>query len=294
MKPARLAELSLLGITSVWGLTFVVVQDAVEQMPASAYLAYRFVAAALLLAVVFRKRLLHLTRAGLKQGLWMGVFLTAGYLFQTYGLEATSASNAGFITGLFVVITPLMAWGLNRQSIGWVPWAAAGVSALGLFLLSGGGSTFTFRGDGLELLCAIAFSAHIIATSRGVKAGHDVIALVVVQLALVGAVCTVMALASSDLVMPHGAVLWANIALTSLVTTALAFVVQTWAQKHAAPDRTALILAGEPAFAGLFGWWLAGDRLGLQGWVGAALIFSSILAVEMVPRLRPERPLPEG
>jgi drug/metabolite transporter (DMT)-like permease len=294
VKPARLAELSLLGITSVWGLTFVVVQDAVEQMPVTAYLAYRFVAAALLLAVIFRKRLKLLTKAAFRQGLWMGVFLAAGYLFQTYGLEATSASNAGFITGLFVVITPLMAWALNRQSIGWVPWAAAGVSAFGLFLLSGGGNNFTFRGDGLELLCAIAFSAHIIATSRGVKAGHDVIALVVVQLTLVGVVCSGMAVAAGDLVMPHGAGLWANLALTSLITTALAFVVQTWAQKHAAPDRTALILAGEPAFAGLFGWWLAGDRLGLQGWLGAALIFGAILAVETIPRFRPQRPLPEG
>ena len=291
---SRAAELSLLAITAVWGLTFVTVQDAVELMPVSSFLGYRFVAAALLLAVVFRKRLPGLSPRGLWQGLVMGCLLTAGYLFQTYGLEATTASKAGFITGLFVVITPLMARLVGGPAIGRVAWVAAAVSAVGLYLMSGGVGGFTFRGDGLELLCAVAFSGHIVATGWAVGEGHDVAALVVVQLAVTGVVCTGIAAFAGELVVPHGAGLWAALVLTSIVASAVAFMVQSWAQRAADPARTALILAGEPAFAGFFGWWLAGDRMGLVGWIGAALILGAIIAVDAVPRLRPPRPLPEG
>ncbi len=293
-RNARRAELALLGITTVWGLTFVTVQDAVTQMPVSSFLGYRFLAAAALLAVVFRKRLPQLSRRGWWQALVMGVLLTAGYMFQTYGLEATSASKAGFITGLFVVITPILARIFGGPKIGRIAWLAAAVSALGLYLMSGGAAGFNMRGDGLELLCAVAFSAHIVATDWAVGEGHDVGALVVVQLTIVGVICTVIAAFADELVVPHGAGLWAALILTSVVATALAFMVQSWAQRDADPARTALILAGEPAFSGFFGWWLAGDRLGLTGWIGAALILGAIFAVEAIPRLRPPRPLPEG
>lgn len=291
---SRRAELSLLAITAVWGLTFVTVQDAVELMPVSSFLGYRFIAAALLLAIVFRRRLSGLNARGLWQGIVMGVLLTAGYLFQTYGLEATSASKAGFITGLFVVITPLLARCFGGPAIGRVAWLAAAVSALGLYLMSGGVEGFTFRGDGLELLCAVAFSGHIVATGWAVSEGHDVAALVVVQLAVTGFVCTAIAAFAGQLVVPHGAGLWTALVLTSVVASSLAFMVQSWAQREADPARTALILAGEPAFAGFFGWWLAGDTMGLMGWFGAALILGAIVAVDAVPRLRPPRPLPEG
>ncbi|MFL5866423.1 MAG: EamA family transporter, partial [Thermoleophilaceae bacterium] len=99
----RSAELALVGVAAVWGLTFVMVQDAIEELPTLAFLAYRFLAAALLVALVFRSRLRRLSAAGWRAGLLMGAFLTAGYVCQTFGLERTTASNAGFITGLFVV-----------------------------------------------------------------------------------------------------------------------------------------------------------------------------------------------
>jgi len=293
-RNAHRAELALLGITAAWGLTFVTVQDAVEQMPVATFLGYRFIAAALLLAAVFRRRLRGLSRRGLFQSLVMGVLLTGGYLTQTYGLEATTASKAGFITGLFVVITPIIARLVGGPSIGRIAWAAAAVSAVGMFLLSDTGGGFTMRGDGLELLCAIIFSAHIVATDWAVAEGHDVGALVVIQLTVVGVVCTLIAVFADQLVVPRGAGLWGALVLTAVIASALAFMVQSWAQREADPARTALILAGEPAFAGFFGWWLAGDTMGLMGWVGAALILGAIVAVDAVPRLRPPRPLPEG
>ena len=293
MTRERGAELALVGIASVWGLTFVMVQDAIALLPTMAFLGYRFVPAALLVAVIFRRRLRALSAAGWRAGLLMGVFLTAGYVCQTLGLEETTASNAGFITGLFVVITPLMGAIVLRDRISPLGWVAAGVSAIGLYLLSGASGELDLRGDGLVFLCAVAFSAHILVTSRAV-AEHDVGALLAVQLGLCGVVCLAVAGAVGDVEAPTGWTVWSALLVTSLVASALGFFVQTYAQQHAPPARTALILASEPAFAGLFGWVLADERLSALSWAGAGLIMVAIVAVELVPRWRPPRPLPEA
>jgi drug/metabolite transporter (DMT)-like permease len=277
---ARAAELALVGIAAVWGLTFTMVQDAVQRLPVTAFLAYRFLPAALLVALVFRSELARLSRAGWWAGAAMGGFLTAGYLFQTFGLEETSASNAGFITGLFVVFTPLLGALVLRHRAGRTAWLAAGASAVGLFLLSGAGAEFRPEGDGLVLLCAIAFSAHILATDRGVRR-HPTGALVAVQLGVCGLVCLLAAAVTGDLETPRGAEVWSALAVTAVAASALGFLVQTYAQRHAPPSRTALILASEPAFAGLFGYLLAGDRLGAVEWLGAAIIVAAIVAVDL-------------
>ena len=291
MSRARISEAGLVGIAAVWGLTFPMVQDAVETLPTMAFLGYRFSAAALLVAVIFRRRLAALSRAGWIAGGVMGVFLTAGYVLQTLGLERTSSSNAGFITGLFVVITPLLGAVLLRQRIGAVAWAAAGVSAVGLYLLSG--TEGWGDGDLLVLGCAVSFSAHILATGRAAS-DHDAGALLVVQLAICGVFCTVVAGAGGELEAPSGGDVWLALVVTAFVASALGFFVQTYAQQHASPERTALILASEPAFAGLFGYLLNDERLSAVALSGAVLIMAAIVAVELLPRLRPPRPLPEG
>jgi drug/metabolite transporter (DMT)-like permease len=289
----RAAELALVGIAAVWGLTFVMVQDAIELLPTMAFLAYRFIPAALIVALIFRRRLLALPAAGWRAGLFMGVFLTGGYIFQTLGLEETTASNAGFITGLFVVLTPVLGAVFLRQGITARAWAAAGVSAIGLWLLSGGGGDFNLRGDGLVLLCAVSLAAHILATASAVER-FDVGALLAVQLGVVGLTCLTIGALAGQLEAPEGATVWSALIVTSLVASALGFFVQSFAQQHAPPARTALILASEPAFAGLFGWLLNDERLTAAGWLGAGLIMAAIVAVEVAPRLRPPRPLPEG
>jgi drug/metabolite transporter (DMT)-like permease len=281
------------GIAAVWGLTFVMVQDAIELLPTMAFLGYRFVPAALLVAVVFHSRLRSLTREGWLAGSLMGIFLTAGYVFQTQGLEETTASNAGFITGLFVVFTPLLGAAVLRERVTPAGWAAAAASAVGLYLLSGSGGHFELRGDGLVLLCAVSFAAHILATARAVGR-HDAGALLAVQLAVCGLVCLAVAAVGGELERPEGSTVWSALVVTSLVASALGFFVQTYAQRHAPPARTALILASEPAFAGLFGYLLADERLSAVALLGAVLILLAIVAVEVVPRLRPPRPLPEG
>ena len=269
------------------------VQDAVELVPVTTFLAYRFVPAALLVGVIFRKHLRALGAGGLKSGSLMGLFLTAGYLFQTFGLQLTTASNAGFITGLFVVLTPLFGALLFRQSAGPPAWAAAGLSMVGLYLLSGAGAERAqLAGDAMVFLCACSFALHILVTDQALDK-HHYGALLAVQLGFTGLVTLILAIGRQDLVVPRSATVWSALAVTSLLASALGFFVQTYAQRHASPARTALILTSEPVFAGLFAYLLQGETLTLLSWVGAALIMVAIVTVEMVPQLRLARPLPE-
>jgi drug/metabolite transporter (DMT)-like permease len=285
---ALVAELALVGVAAVWGLTFVMVQDAIERMPPMTFLGFRFVAAALIVVALFHRKVRHLSRAGWKAGLVMGVFLTAGYIAQTLGLERTSASNAGFITGLFVVLTPVFGAIFLRHPVGRAAWVAALISAFGLFLLSnsGGAGEGRLGGDALVFLCACSFAFHILVTAKAVE-HHDVTALLAVQLGLCGVFCLAVAIAMGDLEAPSSAVEWNALLLTAIVASAIGFFVQTYAQQHASPSRTALILASEPAFAGLFAFVLAGESRSLSGWVGAGLIVAAIVGVELLPYLRP-------
>jgi drug/metabolite transporter (DMT)-like permease len=293
LSRARASELALVGVCAVWGLTFAMVQDAVAELPVLSFLAWRFLAAGALVAVVFRRRLRTLGAAGMRAGAVMGVFLTAGYLLQTFALQHTSASNVGFLTGLFTPFTPILAWLILRDRLERTAVVSAVVALSGVALLSGVGGDLHPLGDGLAVGCALAFSLHILATDRGVS-GHDVGALLAVQLTVCGAVSLVAAVATGQVEAPSGGTVWSALIVTALFASALAFFVQSAAQRYASPARTALILATEPAFAGLFGWLLAGDRLTPLAWVGAALILAAIVLVDLVPRLRPPRPLPEG
>ena len=295
MSRARIAELSLIGVCAVWGATFPLVKDAVEAIPVTTFLGYRFTSAAILAAILFRKQLRALSPAGWRAGALMGVFLTGGYLFQTFGLERTSSSNAGFITGMFVVLTPLFGALFLGQRAGAPAWIAAAVATVGLYLLSGGGDSLHVVGDLLVLGCAVSFSFHILATDPAVKI-HDVSALLVVQLGFCGLVSLAAAGTQGDLVMPRGNEVWIALAITAVLASVVGFYIQAFAQQHTSPARTALILASEPAFAGLFAWLLKNETLNAVGWLGAALIMTAIVTVELVPHLRRTRPvpLPEG
>ena len=314
-----IAEILLVGVTAVWGWTFVVVKDAVALLPPLPFLAIRFGVATIVMALVTwvmsvrrsRRRgsgaagtvgvssggsaagggaptgsgRTGVLRASASAGLVMGTFLAAGYIFQTFGLQRTTASNAGFITGMFVVLVPLL------QGLMWRIWpdrrvvVGVALAAGGLFLLSGGATALHVLGDGLVLLCALSFAAHILATSRYVRR-HDAVVLTVVQLAVVSVFSGLLALAGWVFGAPLSlGAAWEPPVLVALLVTALfasaaAFYIQTFAQKYASPTRTAVILTMEPVFAGLFGYALAGDRLSVAGWVGAAAILCGMLVSE--------------
>jgi drug/metabolite transporter (DMT)-like permease len=281
-------ELAMLAVTAVWGSTFVLVRDAVAQVPPFTFIAYRFLAAALLLAAI-RPRL-ALGGPGdagswgpLAAGAVVGLALFAGYGFQTVGLQYTTASNAGFITGLSVVLTPLLGALVLRQAPGRWPVTGACVAAVGLALLSLQRLEVR-QGDALVFGCAVAFATHILLLGRYAPR-LSTYRLAVVQLGTAGLLALVWAAVAGDLVVPLSADVWVALAITSVVASAGAFLIQTRAQREVSPTRTAVIFTMEPVFAGLFGFLLAGERLSGRGWLGAGLILAGMLIAELGGRL---------
>lgn len=276
------AVLALVAITAVWGVTFVVVKDAVERMPVMAFLAWRFGLAALVMVALRPRSVAGLGPAGRRAGLLLGVALGIGYAAQTLGLQATPASTSGFITGMFVVFTPVFAGLLLRRPVGRSAWLAVGLATAGLALISLRGFSIG-SGELLTLACAACFALHIVGLGEW-SAGSDAYGLAVVQLLAVTALSAVAALPAGGLAPPPDAGVWGAVAVTAIVATALAFVGQTWAQAHLPPARVAVILTLEPVFAGIFGVLLDGDLLGLRILGGAVLVLVAMLVTELAPR----------
>ena len=282
---SRLATLLLLGVTAVWGWTFAVVHEAVAVYSVSGFLALRFLVASALTLVMWGR---YLTRRSLLAGLGVGLLLALGYLLQTWGLRFTTATNAGLITGLFVVIAPLLERILFRVRSGWLPWAAAAVSLVGMTLLTGRLPTSLAVGDLLVLGCAFGFGSHIAALSR-VAQQHDPRALGTGQMVCMGALFLLLWPALERPVLPPAEV-WPAILLTGAVASALAYFIQTTAQRHLSTSRTAILLTTEPMFAGLFGFLLLGERLAPAQLAGAALILGAVVMSEALPLLLGRRP----
>jgi drug/metabolite transporter (DMT)-like permease len=269
---------ALIAVTAVWGVTFVQVKDAVAIYPLFAFLALRFAIATLTLAVPGAGRVRTLGRSGATAAAFLGLLLASGYVLQTAGLERTTVSSTGFVTGMYVVLTPLLALALFRTRIGAAAWLGVGVSTVGLALLAGVHAA-SARGDLLVLAGAAVYSLQIVLLERLAPA-YDAVAFTLVEL---GAACVgllVVALARGELGAPHGWTVWGALLVTGIFASALAFLVQTWAQRHTSATRTALVFAMEPVFAALFGITLAGDRLGLTGWLGCAAIMAGIVLAE--------------
>jgi drug/metabolite transporter (DMT)-like permease len=275
------ATLALVGVTAVWGSTFVVVQDAVERMPVTDFLTWRFALAALAMLLLRPRSVATLGAPGRRAGTVVGVALGAGYLLQTLGLQHTSASVSGFITGMFVVLTPLGAAVLLRQRPTRTAWLAVAVATVGLGLLSLHGFAVGY-GELLTLGCAAAFALHIVGLGRW-AASYDAFGLAVVQLLTTALLCALVAVPGGIVVPPERSV-WVALAVTSLGATALAFVVQTWAQSVLPPTRAAVVMTMEPVFAGLFAVLVAGEVLGARTVVGALLVLVAMVLTEVGPR----------
>jgi drug/metabolite transporter (DMT)-like permease len=272
------ATAALILVTAVWGLTFVQVKDAVELYPLFAFLAVRYLVASAALAPVSATRLRALGREGLVAGGVLGALIALGIGLQTAGLERTTVTNAGFITGLYVLFTPLLALALFRTPIPRVLWAAVALALLGLALLSGvpQGSA---AGDLLVLFSAAAQAFQIVMVERYANR-FDAFALTFVEVAVACLVFGAIALALGDLSMPHGTTVWAAILVTGLFAVAFAYLVQVWAQRRVSATRIAIIFSLETVFAGLAGYLFAEDRIGLVGLAGCTAIFAGIVVAE--------------
>jgi drug/metabolite transporter (DMT)-like permease len=272
------ALLALLAVTAVWGVTFVQVKDAIELYPLFAFLAVRFAIAAVVLAVPSAPRLGSLGRRGWLAGSALGLLLAAGYALQTLGLERTTVSSAGFITGLYVVFTPVLALLLFRARVGVAVWVGVGLAIVGLAMLSGVGAGDPV-GDLLVLAGSAAYSLQIVLMERYAPR-YDAIAFTQAEMVAAFGGFMVVTLAAGQLELPRGWTVWGALLVTGVFASALGFLVQTWAQRRTSATRTALAFAMEPVWAGLFGFWLAGDRLGALGWGGCAVIMAGIVVAE--------------
>lgn len=277
-----LATLALIGVTAVWGATFFVVRDAVEQMPVMPFLFWRFVLAAMILGLLRPGAVLGLDRTARRRGAFLGLVLGTGYITQTFGLLHTSATVSGFITGMFVVFTPLIAWVVLRQAVPPLLWFGAGLALAGLALISLNGLSMGF-GELLTLVCALMFASHIVGLGQWSRDG-DVYGLTVLQLAVVAGMCLIAAPLDGGVRMPPNAEVWAAIVFLAVAATALAYLAQVWAQAYMSAPRAAIVLTLEPVFAGIFGVTLGGDQLTARILAGGACVVAAMYIVELAPR----------
>jgi drug/metabolite transporter (DMT)-like permease len=281
MGKSLVYTLLLVGVTAVWGWTFVVVQDAISAFGVLGFLALRFALASLALSPIL---LSGVTRRTLLVGGGIGLVLAVGYLFQTLGLLYTTPTNSGLITGLFVVFAPVadrIFFGrrASRQVI-----VAVALSLVGIALLAGGGPEGVNVGDLLTLMCAAALGLHIALLSR-YAAGHDAAGLTFAQILAMAVLFAAIWPFTGTVEHPPREV-WVALLVTGLLASAGAFYVQTFVQQRLPAARTAVILTMEPAFAALFGYWLAADRLVAVQIIGALLILSALVVGEVAPVLR--------
>jgi drug/metabolite transporter (DMT)-like permease len=268
----------LIGVTAIWGVTFVQVQDALALYPLFAFLAVRFAISTLVLAPFAWSSLRALPREGVLAGLGVGVLLAGAYGLQTAGLDRTTVASTGFITGLYVVFTPLIALWIFGTRVPTLAWAGVALAVGGLLLLNGvpGGSTV---GNGLVLANAVLQSFQIAAMERFAPR-HDPRALTFLQMSASFVGFTLIALSLGQVEVPRGWTVWGALLVTGVFAGALGYLIATWVQARTTAARAALVFTLEAPFAAVFGVLLAEEVLGWSGWIGCAVMLAGILLAE--------------
>lgn len=287
MSRSLKAHVLLILVTFVWGVTFVVIKNALADMSPLLFNAVRMALASVSLWVIFHKEMRSVSTATLKAGALVGTFLCLGYEFQTTGLRLTTASKSAFLTGSSVVLVPIILAVAYRRHINRYTTVGFLSAFAGLYLMTvpagmrGEEWSSVNRGDLLTLGCAFAFALHIIFLGRAMQR-HAFQQIAVLQVT----VCTVLMMATA-LLLEHTHVVWSQrviwaIVITGLLGTAVAFSVQAWAQQFLPPTHTVLVFALEPVFAWLTSMVVLGERLGLRALAGAGLIMAGILVSELL------------
>ena len=272
----RIAPWALLSVSAAWGMAFVVMKDAIERQSVNNFLFTRFTLAVVVMIAIKPRVLQQLNHELLVRAGSAGIFLSLGYIFQTLGLARTGAAITGFVTGLYVVFTPLLASFFLKERLTKVIWGCVALATVGLGLLSIRGFSVGF-GEMLVLASAFFFAAHIIALGKW-SSGRDAYAMTVVQLA----VCALMSgLASipEGYAAPPDYGVWAVVIFTAVICTAVAFVVQTWSQAHMTTSKVAVILTMEVVFAALFAVIFGGELLTLQATLGGLMVLIAMFVI---------------
>jgi len=276
-----LATAALLAVTASWGSTFFMIKDLLERMPTLDFLAVRFTIAGLVMLALAHRSVLGLPRETLRRAVVVGAIYGVAQILQTAGLAHTAASVSGFITGMYVVCTPLLASLLLGTRITGVTWAAVALATAGLGVLTLDGFSVGY-GEALTLVAAVLYALHIVALGAWSTA-RDALGMSVVQLLVIAVICLVST-APDGVVLPESGRDWAAVVYMALVAGALALIAQTWAQSQLSPTRTAIVMSMEPVFAAFFAVLLGGEDLGARMLVGGAMVLAAMLVVEIGPR----------
>lgn len=283
-----LPVLALIAITAVWGSSFVIIHGLVERIPPIDFLGVRFAIAGALIGIIRWHALRQVPRFVWSRAIILGMIFALAQYAQTVGLAHTNASIAGFITGMYVVLTPVVLLVAFRVRVPAITWLAIAVATLGMAVLKLDAWSAGF-GEAITLLAALLYAIHIVLLGQWSTPSNQV-ELTTIQMMTLGVVFFIGAL-PGGIVMPEGALEWSQMVYMALVAGLLALAVQTWAQSRISAAKTAIILTGEPVFAAVFAVLFGGELLTGRMVGGGLLIVGAMLATELYPLLRP-RPLP--
>lgn len=284
------AEFLLLTVTVFWGGTFPLVKEAIADLPVLAFLWVRFALAALLLALLANSKLLTLDRRGLRRGVLLGTLLFFSYLFQTFGLQWTTSTNTGFLTGLNVVWVPLLAGPLLHKSPAFGARIGVIIAFAGLVLLTWQSPWQFNPGDLLVFVCSIFIALHILGLDAW-TGGYNGLALTTVQIATMALLAFFGSLVFEPVTWPRswGGHLVVALVVCSVFATVYAFWVMTTFQRLTTPTRAALIYTLEPVFAAIASVWLLAETLSALAWCGGVLIVLGMIVAEAWPLLAGKR-----
>ena len=287
--PGWFVDLSLVTVALIWGATFVLVKRALADVSTLLFLTIRFALATAALLLLFGKQLRGAGARSLRGGVIAGLCLFCGYVLQTFGLKYTSASKTGFITGLYIPLVPLLSSAVYKKVPQFTELLGVATAFTGLALMTIQRSLLDLnRGDLLVAGCAVAYALHILVLGR-FTASASAGPLAVTQIATAAALAAGTFWWAEPSRLTWSANVFTALAVTSLLATAFAFSVQTWAQRWSSPTRTALIFSTEPVFAWVASYLLAGEVLSRRATAGAVLILAGILLVELKPLSSPAR-----
>ncbi len=289
-RTAALALAGLLAVAVAWGSSFPITKVLLEQMSAAQFLAIRFTIAAVVMGVVFHRSVRALPRPVLVRGVALGALYGAAQLVQTVGLETTPATISGFITGMYVVLTPICAALLLSAHIGGRVWAGAALATVGLGILALDDFSLGF-GEIVTLASALLFALHIVGLGAW-STPSQALGLSVVQIAAC-AVVSIVAAAPGGYRLPSDTGSWLAVVYMALISGALAMFVQSWAQAHLAPSRAAIIMSTEPVWAAVLSVTFLDEPLTWRITVGGSVMLAAMLLVELAPRARGEPPRAE-
>jgi drug/metabolite transporter (DMT)-like permease len=284
-RTTLLATLALLAMTATWGSTFFLIRDLLERVPTLDFLAVRFAMAGLAMTLVAPRAVGRLGRDARRHAMVLGLVYGVAQVLQTAGLAHTPASVSGFITGMYVVCTPLLAAVVLKTRITPVTWGAVALATAGLAVLTLEGFSVGY-GEAITLVAAVLYAVHIVGLGAWSRPSQA-LGMTIVQLWVIAVLCFV-ATAPDGLVLPATTADWSSVVYMALVAGAAAMLGQTWAQAHLPPTRTAIIMSMEPVFAAFFAVLLGGEALTLRMLGGGLMVLTAMIVVELVPRRRVE------